>query len=161
MTFADRPHVHRNPGAPTTPEDRVSGRAQRVAPVAVRGARLVPRLIRARDAPFYLGMDRNRFRTEVRPTLTVVPIGVQGIAFDRLELDAWVDHYKSRNGRPGHLAGGTPWDAPERLDSAGGTESGTLTSRSEEDAFAKALAHATSRRRSSTSRDGWKRSGRR
>ena len=67
MTFADRPHAHRNPGAPTTPEDRVSRRAPRVAPGAAGGARLLPRLIRARDAPFYLGMDRNRFQAEVRP----------------------------------------------------------------------------------------------
>lgn len=49
---------------------------------------LLPRLIRFRDAPTYLGMDRNRFNSEVRPDLTEVPIGSQGIAFDRLELDA-------------------------------------------------------------------------
>ena len=46
------------------------------------------------------GMDRNRFNAEVRPYLTEIPIGKQGIGFDRLELDAWVDDYKSRNGRP-------------------------------------------------------------
>lgn len=39
-----------------------------------------PRLIRLRDAPNYLGMDRNRFNTEVRPDLTEIPIGEQGIA---------------------------------------------------------------------------------
>src|SRR5690606_19679273 len=59
----------------------------------------LPRLLRFRDAPRYLGMDRNRFNAEVRPYLTNIPIGRQGIAFDRLELDAWVDEYKSRNGR--------------------------------------------------------------
>ena len=53
--------------------------------------RVIPRLIRLRDAPFYLGMDRNRFNAEVRPSLTQIPIGEQGIAFDRLELDAWVE----------------------------------------------------------------------
>ena len=47
---------------------------------------LLPRLVRFRDAPFYLGMDRNRFNAEVRPQLTEIPIGTQGIAFDRLEL---------------------------------------------------------------------------
>ncbi len=62
--------------------------------------RLQPRLVRFRDAPDYLGMDRNRFNDEVRPYLTTIPIGRQGIAFDRLELDAWVDDHKSRNGRP-------------------------------------------------------------
>jgi len=60
---------------------------------------LLPRLVRLRDAPAYLGMDRNRFNTEVRPCLTNISIGQQGIAFDRLELDAWVEDYISRNGR--------------------------------------------------------------
>ncbi len=49
---------------------------------------VVPRLIRFRDAPRYLGLDRNRFNADVRPNLTEIPIGRQGIAFDRLELDA-------------------------------------------------------------------------
>ena len=59
----------------------------------------LPRLVRLRDAPSYLGMDRNRFNREVRPYLTRIPIGQQGLAFDRLELDAWVEDYISRNGR--------------------------------------------------------------
>ena len=49
------------------------------------------RFIRLRDAPDYLGMDRNRFNAEVRPRLTEIPIGVQGVAFDRLDLDAWAE----------------------------------------------------------------------
>ena len=59
---------------------------------------ITPRLLRFRDAPRYLGMDRNRFNNEVRPHVTEIRIGRQGVAFDRLELDAWVDHYKTRNG---------------------------------------------------------------
>mgnify|MGYP001819066244 CR=1 FL=1 len=58
-----------------------------------------PRLLRLREAPRYLGMDRNRFNSEVRPLLTEIPLGEKGVAFDRLELDVWVDHYVSRNGR--------------------------------------------------------------
>ena len=54
-------------------------------------------------------MDRNRFNRLVRPQLTVIPIGKQGIAFDRLELDDWADHYKSRNGRPAAQRR-KPWD---------------------------------------------------
>ncbi len=61
---------------------------------------ILPRLIRLRDVPHYLGMDRNRFSSEVRPYLTEIPIGKQGIAFDRIDLDAWVDEYKDRYGRP-------------------------------------------------------------
>ena len=34
---------------------------------------ILPRLIRLRDAPAYLGVDRNRFNAEIRPTLTEVP----------------------------------------------------------------------------------------
>ncbi|MCP4924967.1 MAG: hypothetical protein GY916_03375, partial [Gammaproteobacteria bacterium] len=61
---------------------------------------IIPRLIRFRDAPRYLGMDRNRFNAEVRPYLVEIRIGKQGIAFDRLELDAFAEQYMSRNGCP-------------------------------------------------------------
>ena len=74
-----------------------------------RGIYIVPRVLRLRDAPRYLGMDRNRFNTDVRPYLTIIPIGRQGIAFDRLELDAWWEQYKSRNGRPAAKRR-KPWD---------------------------------------------------
>jgi hypothetical protein len=111
--------------------------------------RLQPRLIRFRDAPRYFGMDRNRFNAEVRPHLTEMPIGTQGIAFDRLELDAWVEHYKRRNGRPAQRKGTLIWDEQERQASPIVTVSGTSTSASEVDAFAKALAKATSAKRRS------------
>jgi hypothetical protein len=76
---------------------------------------ILPRFIRLRDAPAYLGVDRHRFDAEVRPYLTEIPIGSQGIAFDRIDLDAWADEYKSRNGRPGkNKKGGKPWDANAR-----------------------------------------------
>ena len=71
---------------------------------------LLPRIIRFRDAPGYLGMDRNRFNAEVRPILTEIPIGKQGKSFDRLELDAWFEDYKFRNGYPARSKGGKSWD---------------------------------------------------
>lgn len=74
-----------------------------------RGTVFMPRVLRLRDAPHYLGMDRNRFNAEVRPYLTNIPIGHQGVAFDRLELDAWWEQYKSRNGRPA-AERRKPWD---------------------------------------------------
>jgi len=45
---------------------------------------ITPRLIRFRDAPRYLGMDRNRFNTEVRPYLVKISVryGIPG----RLEM---------------------------------------------------------------------------
>lgn len=59
-----------------------------------------PRFIRLVDAAGYLGMDKNRFNAEVRPVLTEIPMGVQGIAFDRHDLDNWADDYKANKGRP-------------------------------------------------------------
>jgi hypothetical protein len=107
----------------------------------------LPRILRARDAPRYLGMDRNRFNAEVRPHVMQIPIGKQGVGFDRLELDAWVDEYKSRNGRPGRAKGVTSWDANEYRASSCGPGLGISTSASSDGEFAKALAQIRSRRR--------------
>tara|TARA_R110002096_G_scaffold390060_1_gene584484 strand:- start:89 stop:373 length:285 start_codon:yes stop_codon:yes gene_type:complete len=91
-------------------------------------------------------MDRNRFNAEVRPYVTVIPIGRQGIAFDRLELDAWVEDYISRNGRPA-AERRKPWDVEKRQASSIAVESGTLIRKSEVADFAKALASTASRKR--------------
>jgi hypothetical protein len=113
---------------------------------------LLPRFIRLRDTAFYLGMDRNRFNAEVRPYLTKIPIGRQGIAFDRLELDAWAEQYKSRNGRPGRLQGERLWDAvEERPVSSKGRAFGTSTNGSKGGEFAKALAQINWPKRNATS----------
>jgi hypothetical protein len=109
---------------------------------------LQPRVVRFKDAFGYLGMDRDRFKFEVRPYVTEIPIGTQGIAFDRLDLDAWFDQYRLRNGRPGSKPKGeATWDAKERRASSSVAVSGTLTSKFEEADFAKALGQATSRKR--------------
>ena len=76
----------------------LDGKNGEVEVAAVR-LQLLPRLIRLRDAPGYLGMDRNKFNADVRPRLTEIPLGKQSIAFDRLELDAWAEEYITRNGR--------------------------------------------------------------
>jgi hypothetical protein len=111
---------------------------------------LIPRIIRFRDAPGYLGMDRNRFNAEVRPYLTEVPIGAQGIGFDRLELDAWVDDYIARNGRPARK-GAKTWDAERRQASGIGTGSGTSTKWSAGGEFSKALEQAGLKKRKRSS----------
>ena len=107
---------------------------------------IIPRLIRFRDAPRYLGMDRNRFNAEVRPHLVEIRIGKQGIAFDRLELDAWVDQYKARNGCPAEPSGVISWQRKRHLASSNEAEYGTLTKGSGEKEFAAALALASSRK---------------
>lgn len=111
---------------------------------------LQPRVVRFRDAPAYLGMDRNRFNAEVRPFLTEVPIGTQGIGFDRLELDAWFEDYKSCNGRPAQK-GDYAWDANKFPGSSKGLESGTSTSASSGGEFAKALVQLASKKPKDTS----------
>ena len=114
---------------------------------------LLPRLVRLRDTPGYLGMDRNRFNREVRPHLTNIPIGRQGVAFDRLELDAWVDDYVSCNGRPGQLQGERLWDAEKRPVSLRERAFGTSTNGSKGNEFAKALARLNLRRPKGSSQD--------
>ena len=115
---------------------------------------LLPRLVRLRDAPAYLGMDRNRFNREVRPHLTRIPIGQQGIAFDRLELDAWVEDYVSRNGRrpkAPKLEDDTCQNVTECRGSAKKAGSGTLKSAADlqqEDGSEKARAHLLAIRQS-------------
>ena len=110
---------------------------------------LLPRLIRLRDAAFYLGIDRNRFNAEVRQFLTNIPIGRQGIAFDRLELDAWVEDYVSRNGRPAERS--KSWDAENHPASTSEAKSGGSTRASKDtDDWRKAVARVISERRNVT-----------
>ena len=128
----------------TNTDGRIVALANKVGPI-------VPRVIRMRDAPTYLGMDRNRFNLIVRPRLTEVSMGIQGLAFDRLDLDAWWEQYKSCNGRPAARRN-KPWDKQkeECLVSSSEAESGISTRKSEAAEFAKALESATSGKRRST-----------
>ncbi len=103
-----------------------------------KNEQLLPRLIRLRDVPVYLGMDRHRFNKEVRPFLTEIPIGIQGIAFDRLDLDRWVDYYTERSGRPSNKRLEL-WDAKKRQDSTNVETPGMLINRSSDAEFAKVL----------------------
>jgi hypothetical protein len=121
-----------------------------VQPVGV----IQPRIIRLKDAPRYLGMNRNLFNKEVRPGLVTVPIGQQGIGFDRLDLDAWVDAYKQCNGRPRDLQGENQWAIETRQDSANVGTSGTSKKRSKVYDFSKALAKVTGKKPKHTSSKG-------
>ncbi len=75
---------------------------------------ILPRLIRLKDAPAYLGVNINFFNQKVRPYVTEVRLGKQMVAFDRVDLDAWAEHHKCRNGRP--AAKEAVWDANQRND---------------------------------------------
>lgn len=139
----------------------VPGEPRAMSNVEPRAHRIdnVPRLIRLRDAGRYLGMDPNRFNAEVRPFLTEIPIGIQGIAFDRLEMDAWVDDYRSRNGRPPRKEASWQRKLPGFRSEA---EFGESTSASGDMADClKAVEQTISRKPSAISRDDSKRSDRR
>ena len=112
----------------------------------------LPRLIRLRDAPTYLGMDRHRFNDEVRPGLTEIPIGNQGIAFDRLDLDAWVDDYIRCSGRPAVTRQRSleQWDVKNRQVSLKEGSIGISTKRCLDAEFEKALVRATLKKQKNT-----------
>ncbi len=51
------------------------------------------RFLRPRNVPQFIGMNKNSFAANVRPYLTEIPIGAQGIAFDGLAIEAHADYY--------------------------------------------------------------------
>ena len=61
---------------------------------------MLQKFYRRADAAGYLGMSSYTFDRQARPYLTDISIGKQGVAFDRIELDAWADRHKAANGRP-------------------------------------------------------------
>ncbi|MEZ2723091.1 hypothetical protein ACBQ21_03625 [Pseudomonas putida] len=127
---------------------------------------LLPRIIRAGDAPGYLGMCRDEFKNTVRPFVREFPIGKQGIGFDRLELDAWVDAYieamavektadqdnnRPRSERLAVTSKENPW--PKRQSQASRkcrAASGKSTKSTGESEFKRALALVTGKRQSNT-----------
>jgi predicted DNA-binding transcriptional regulator AlpA len=124
----------------------------------MNGFNLLPRLIRLRDAPNYLGMDRHRFNEEVRPKLMEIPIGSQGVAFDRLDLDAWVDDYIQCSGRPAITRQRSleQWDEKNRRVSSKEGNIGISINRSLDTEFEKALVLATSKKQKNTLQNGLK-----
>lgn len=121
------------------------------AALAYQEVIIQPRVIRLRDAPDYLGMDKNRFNEEVRPSLTEFNVGIQGIGFDRLDLDAWLDDYKHRNGRRRkNLKGSELCQKPQQA-SQKGAMSGTSKKKLEGmESFEKALVLVTMKKRKDT-----------
>src|SRR5580698_7546474 len=77
----------------------------------------LPLFIRLRDAPAYLGMDKNRFNRDIRPLLNVIPIGTQGIAFDRLDLDSGPTTIRAATGIPRLNLKGKSYGKPKNVGS--------------------------------------------
>ena len=120
------------------------------------------RYIRMGKAPAYLGMSRAVFNETARPHLTEIPIGKQGVAFDRVEMDEFATAYRDaqkidKSGAAGndssrserrHSLGATKlWGKKQSQAFSSGKASGTSISRSATlDAFAKALERATGKK---------------
>lgn len=113
---------------------------------------MTPRALRLKDAPRYLGMNRNRFNALVRPHVPEIREG-RTVMFDRLDLDAWWDKYKARNGHPAGN-GGESCQSERRPVSFKGTGSGISTRSGGESGFAAALDAARSRTRRLSSPGG-------
>ncbi len=111
---------------------------------------IIPRYIRLRDAPFYLGMDKNRFNAEVRPCLQPIPVGSQGIAFDRVDLDAWADDYKQRSRRPPIERSKTSWDVKKCPGLPYGAMSGISIKKLTDNEFMKALERVSCKKQKGT-----------
>ena len=108
----------------------------------------LPRLLRMKDVLIYLGMNRALFNKEVRPYIASMRLGTQTVSFDRLDLDAWVEHYKRSNGCPALRS--QAWDKEKCQDFPKEMKSGTSTKKSTESAFTKALEQVGSLRRKNT-----------
>nr|WP_257604504.1 hypothetical protein [Pseudomonas fluorescens] len=127
---------------------------------------LMPRIIRVGEAPGYLGMCKEEFKNTVRPYVREFPIGKQGVGFDRLELDAWMDSYieamavekasnqdnnRPRSERQGKTTKENPW--PKRQSPASRkcrAASGKSTKSTEGSEFKRALVLLTGKKQSNT-----------
>ena len=109
-----------------------------------------PKILRMKDAPYYMGMNKNMFNDIVRPFVTEIPIGKQGIGFDRLELDMFADDNKRRVGRPGsQMKERSLWQKSQQvLQEKRATVSGISIKSSKEKDFMKALEVVASKKRS-------------
>ena len=70
----------------------------------------IPGIIRLRDAPYYLGMNKIFFRDSVQPYLTRIPIDKRGIGFNRHELDCWIAYMQATLGQQPQKV--PPWENP-------------------------------------------------
>jgi hypothetical protein len=97
-------------------------------------------------------MDKNRFNAEVRPQVTVIPIGKQGIGFDRSDLKAWLKKYKHCHGIRSTKKGESAqqWQKKSALVYENEAEFGISKNKSLEFAFEKALILSARRKHNVT-----------
>ena len=110
---------------------------------------ILPRVIRLRDAPFYVGVDINRFNKLFRPKLSEIRYGKQSIGFDRLQLDAIIDDYVGRDERPKDK-GDLSWDAKKLRASTNAKTYGGSTNKPTESEFNALAGQLTSKKQKSS-----------
>ncbi|MBI4382878.1 MAG: hypothetical protein HY579_02455 [Nitrospinae bacterium] len=77
--------------------------------------KIQPKWVRLRDVPAYTGMDLKMFNRRVRPHLVEIRLSSKCVAFDKVDLDSWMDEYKVGNGLPPDRKGGkSSWEGKER-----------------------------------------------
>ncbi|MDD2056556.1 hypothetical protein NPS58_03735 [Pseudomonas putida] len=129
---------------------------------AAPAARILPRILRAGEAPKYLGMCRAEFNKTVRPYVSEFPIGERGVGFDREELDAWMNDYIlamaiAKDGAQGRQSPGSErpsgdkgWRERQSRAFPKGTAFGTSTRKSTEKDFTRALELVSGKKQSAT-----------
>ena len=95
------------------------------------------RFMKLKNACKYLDKSEPNFNKTVRPYIPEIRDG-RCVKFDRLDLDAYADHYKAANGRPGKEI--QTWQKEPQVSEKKAT-SGTLRKSSPDSSFDKALAN--------------------
>ena len=101
--------------------------------------RIQPKFVRLRDAPSFFAMDRNRFCAEIRPRLTQIRIGIQGIAFCINEMNEVAAAYKAEHTFKPRSKGDIKWQHKNHRALSAEKRYGTSTSPCSGSAFAKAV----------------------
>ena len=129
---------------------------------AARKASILPRFMRAGEAPEYLSMNLALFNEIVRPYVSEFPLGERGVGFDRLELDEWASSYVEAKAidkkgaseqqllRSGRQIGDSTWRGKRSKASLKGTGSGISTRKSTASDFTKVLELVNGKKQSST-----------
>ena len=103
-----------------------------------------PKWVRLRDIPAYTGMDQKLFNRIVRPHLVEIRLSSKCVAFDKVDLDHWMDEYKVGNGLPPDQKGGKKsWEGRKRRVYTGETKFGISERQSVDERYLEALERAT------------------
>ena len=108
-----------------------------------KSVHIEPKWVRLRDVPGYTGMDLKMFNRLVRPYLVEIRLSSKCVAFDKVDLDRWMDEYKSGNGLPPDQKGGkSSWEGKKPRVYTGEVKSGISERQSVDASYREALERA-------------------